>query len=104
MAHASPFSPWQLKDDPVHYPLLRKLLQKIVGENVTLINPAYETALELGRMLEDHGILNPEEPEEDAPTPYRFFVSDDAKRFSEFAGSILPIDVHRARLVPIEEY
>jgi glutamate racemase len=31
-----------------HYPLLRSLLQEVAGTDVTLINPAYETAQALG--------------------------------------------------------
>ena len=34
-----------------HYPLLRSTIGQIMGEGVTLVNPAYETALELGRLL-----------------------------------------------------
>ena len=34
-----------------HYPLLRSTIRKLVGDEITLINPAYETAKELGRML-----------------------------------------------------
>ena len=35
-----------------HYPLLRSTFRRVVGENVILVNPAYETAMELGRVLE----------------------------------------------------
>ena len=35
-----------------HYPLLRSTIRKIMGDGVCLVNPAYETALELGRLLE----------------------------------------------------
>ena len=40
-----------------HYPLLRSMLKDLVGEQVTLVNPAYETALALKRMLEEKGLL-----------------------------------------------
>ena len=33
-----------------HYPLLRSLLRKVVGEKVTLVNPAYETSQALCRL------------------------------------------------------
>ena len=36
-----------------HYPLLRSTIGQIMGEGVTLVNPAYETALELGRLLKE---------------------------------------------------
>ena len=38
-----------------HYPLIRSTLGKIMGESVTLVNPAYETARELKGLLEEKG-------------------------------------------------
>ena len=37
-----------------HYPLLRSMIREIMGEQVNLVNPAYETAQGLGRLLEQH--------------------------------------------------
>ena len=75
-----------------------------LGEQVTLINPAYETAKELEKMLAASGLANGRPVDKNEPYPYKFFVSDDAKKFKDFANSILPIDVTNARIVPIEEY
>lgn len=85
-----------------HYPLLRSLLKGVVGDKVTLVNPAYETALALGRMLEDKGILR--EGKEEEEFPYRFFVSDEEEYFQQFANSILPYDVKTTEQIRIEEY
>ena len=87
-----------------HYPLLRSAIKKLLGEQVTLINPAYETAKELEKMLAASGLANGRPVDKNEPYPYKFFVSDDAKKFKDFANSILPIDVTNARIVPIEEY
>ena len=87
-----------------HYPLLRSAIKKLLGEQVTLINPAYETAKELEKMLAASGLANDRPMDKNEPYPYKFFVSDDAKKFKDFANSILPIDVTNARIVPIEEY
>ncbi len=87
-----------------HYPLLRSAIRGLVGDRIHLVNPAYETAGELKTMLEKMHLDSDQPRREDEPTPYRFFVSDEAQRFAEFANSILPIDVKTARLVPIEEY
>lgn len=86
-----------------HYPLLRSLVGKIAGESVTLVNPAYETAKELERLLLKRGILNPGE-KASGREPYRFFVSDAADKFKNFANSILPYDVETIRKINIEEY
>ena len=40
-----------------HYPLIRKTVQKIMGDQVTLVNPAYETARELKALLERENLL-----------------------------------------------
>lgn len=87
-----------------HYPLLRNAIRRLVGPDVSLVNPAYETALELERMLGQKGLVNTSPIEKDAPYPYKFYVSDDPVRFTEFANSILPVDVKKAKIVAIEEY
>lgn len=87
-----------------HYPLFRSEIRKLVGDKITLVNPAYETAKELERMLAARKLANEEPMNPDDPYPYRFFVSDEAERFTEFANSILPVDVKNARIIPIEEY
>ncbi len=85
-----------------HYPLLRSTLSELLGESVTLVNPAYETALELKRLLEKLDLINPGQKEEEFP--YRFYVSDLAEKFKAFANSILPYDVEMTKCVDIEEY
>ena len=87
-----------------HYPLLRSVVRELVGDAVTLVNPAYETAQELKRLLAERDILNTEEMDEGARYPYRFFVSDEAERFDDFARSILPVDVRSATTIEIEKY
>ena len=85
-----------------HYPLLRSLLKELVGDQVTLVNPAYETALALKRLLEEKGLLR--EGKEEEEFPYRFFVSDEEEHFQNFANSILPYDVKSTKQIQIEEY
>lgn len=85
-----------------HYPLLRGMIRTIMGEHVTLINPAYETAVALGQLLDEKGIRN----DGNAATPLRheFYVSDAAERFMEFANSILPYDVDTTKQISIDEF
>lgn len=82
-----------------HYPLLRKTIGRLVGDGVTLVNPAYETACSLRELLKEEGIYR-----ETGEPSYHFFVSDGAERFTNFANSILPVDLVPTRLVPIENY
>lgn len=85
-----------------HYPLLRSTIRRFVGDKVQLVNPAYETARELGELLvkEDLTSLGTEEEE----FPYRFYVSDAADKFKRFANSILPYDVEMTKQIQIDEY
>lgn len=73
-----------------------------MGPQVRLVNPAYETAIGLRGLLEEHGLRREHaEPEE---FPYRFFVSDLAEKFQSFANSILPYNVKMTQKVDIEKY
>lgn len=84
-----------------HYPLIRSTLRRIMGESVTLVNPAYETAIELRSLLEKEGLsFVGEEPEE----KYRFFVSDDPTKFQRFADTILPCQIEKTKQIRIDEY
>ncbi|MCI1721944.1 MAG: glutamate racemase [Lachnospiraceae bacterium] len=87
-----------------HYPLLRSEIHGLIGDGITLVNPAYETAQALAGLLKKENLLNGEVPGKDEPYPYKFFVSDDAERFADFANSILPIDVKTAKMIPIDRY
>ncbi|MFV0528370.1 MAG: glutamate racemase [Lachnospiraceae bacterium] len=85
-----------------HYPLLRSVVGEVMGDQVTLVNPAYETAMELKELLRQHDLLNQEPVETDFP--YRFYVSDLADQFKKFANSILPYDVAMTQKIDIEKY
>lgn len=86
-----------------HYPLIRSTLRKIVGEGVTLVNPAYETAQELKAMLGTMGLLNEECPGLGS-NRYQFYVSDKADKFVHFANSIIKYGILSAKAINIEEY
>ena len=43
-----------------HYPMIRSTVGKIMGETVTLVNPAYETARELKELLRAEDLLSKE--------------------------------------------
>lgn len=86
-----------------HYPLIRKTIGKIMGDGVTLVNPAYETARELKEQLAASGMLN--EAKIDLGTnQYQFFVSDAAEKFKNFANSIIKYGILSAKTIHIEEY
>ena len=86
-----------------HYPLIRDTIQRVVGDKVTLVNPAYETARELKLLLEEKGLLQDKKPDL-GENRYQFFVSDGAEKFKTFANSILKYGILSAKTIPIEEY
>lgn len=86
-----------------HYPLIRSTVGKVMGDKVALVNPAYETALELKGLLEEEGLESEKRPELGTEL-YRFFVSDAADKFKKFANSIIPYGILSAKAVNIEEF
>lgn len=86
-----------------HYPLIRKTVGKIMGEDVTLVNPAYETARELKELLEEKDLLRKEESGL-GDNKYQFFVSDSSEKFKRFANSIIKYGILSAKTINIEEY
>lgn len=88
-----------------HYPLIRKTIGRIVGEEVTLVNPAYETAMELKELLAQNDLLAQGRPAlGSGENQYRFYVSDMAQKFIRFANSIIKYGVLSAKKVQIDKY
>lgn len=86
-----------------HYPLIRSTLRRIMGESVTLVNPAYETAIELREMLSRLDLLN-DQPPGLGSNRYQFYVSDKAEKFVRFANSIIKYGILSAKSVHIEDF
>ena len=86
-----------------HYPLIRSTIRKVMGDKVNLVNPAYETAIELKNLLERENLAN--KCDVDSPSSmYRFYVSDAEEKFKLFANSILPFDITMTKQINIENY
>ncbi len=84
-----------------HYPLLRKVIGQIMGDTVTLVNPAYETAQELKYVLEDYHILK---EQGEKPASHHFYVSDRAEKFRDFANTILPCEMIKVEDVAVKNF
>ncbi len=72
-----------------HYPLLRPMLERIFGREVTLITSAEEIAREVGETLTRRGASN--EPGRDGQ--YRFQCTGDPAAFRDVAGRFLQLPV-----------
>lgn len=81
-----------------HYPLLSRVIGKVMGEDVTLIDSAKETSRELRDLLEREGLLNPRKEGGSC----RFLVTDDPGAFLEVGRNFLKEKVTGAELVAIE--
>lgn len=83
-----------------HYPLLRNTIKRFMGEEVHLVNPAYETAKSLKELLTEQGILNKKKHKSE----YEYYVSDGVDQFISFADRVLPCHVTDTTVVDIESY
>ena len=70
-----------------------------MGEKVNLVNPAYETAITLKKLLDEYDLRS-----DTAVANHKFFVSDGAEKFKAFANTILPCEVEETKDVNIEQY
>jgi glutamate racemase len=82
-----------------HYPLLRKTIRRVVGDDIILVNPAYETAKSLAEVLTDKELNNNSQHKPN----HEFYVSDGAEKFKQFANTILPCEVKETTDINIEE-
>ncbi len=81
-----------------HYPLLRKCIEETVGPHVSLVDPAYETAVALKKYLFKNNMLR-----EGQCGGHEFYVSDITETFEKICFEALK-QKYDARLINIEEY
>ncbi len=68
-----------------HYPLLKDIIARTMGPEVTLIDSATATAVEVGRILDREGLR----AGDDSPPDHHFYVSDLPRRFGEVGERFL---------------
>ena len=74
-----------------HYPLIRPILQKIVGPKVTLIEPTELCALKARETLAKQGLLN---NQTEKPT-YEFYATDDPQKFKRLGEVFFGFKIER---------
>lgn len=84
-----------------HYPLLRSRIREYLGDKIQIVNPAYETAMDLKKLLTERNMENDNIA---VHSSYEFCVSDAAEKFRQFANTVMPFDVSGTNVVNIEEY
>lgn len=77
-----------------HFPPLATTIQKIVGKDVRIIDPAIETARRVKQVLQRQGLLNGES----RTSSTRFMVTDSPDRFTKIAAQFLETEIHSAQV------
>lgn len=67
-----------------HYPLLKPVIKKVVGRDITLIDSAKQVAFEVKEILTQEGLLNKR-----SGGKHKFYVSDNPEWFSSLAKRFL---------------
>ena len=87
-----------------HYPYLKSVIQEVMGSSVHLVDSGEETATQVHHVLDEMGLLNPENGD---PGRHKFYVSDFPQKFEETASRFLgrPLDkLFKVELEVLESY
>jgi glutamate racemase len=82
-----------------HYPLLRQCLQSVVGDEVKLVDPAYETAKAIKEYLSKNNMLRIVKTQ----PQHSFFVSDTTDMFEKICSEALK-KAYATEEIDIESY
>ncbi len=83
-----------------HYPILAATIQEVVGDEVTLVNPAQEAAYKIEKTLKKQGKLAVRQ----SSSQYKFYVSDHTSQFEQMAEEFLNTPMEIVKKVDIEEF
>jgi glutamate racemase len=83
-----------------HYPLLKKVLSQVMGEDVRLIDSAEETAKEVRIFLEVNKLLR----ESKGKAYHKFYVSDVPDKFMQVGRRFLKNRIGKVRRIDINRY
>jgi glutamate racemase len=81
-----------------HYPLIAPMLQRFLGRDVALVNPAAEIAREVEDILRRQGIAR----DEDRVGSYRFYTTGDTEAFRTVGARFLQMPLTRVRQLSLE--
>lgn len=82
-----------------HYPLISNVIQKAIGDEVKLVNPAKECSKAIKRILNDMDRNSDNQEEQN-----EFYVSDRVENFEHLAKMILKKPLMAIEQINIEEY
>lgn len=81
-----------------HYPIIKKTLSKIIGDNVVIIDPAIATCEELVKILTQSNTfnLNQYQPE------YKFYVTELSPNFNKIGEMFLNTKLNQPQLINLD--
>lgn len=82
-----------------HYPILRDIIQEVVGDDVTLIDSGSAASVEVENYLNGRGIKNTS----NNLGSHEYYVSDVPKKFKQIAERFLGREVEQVNKVDLEE-
>ena len=74
-----------------HFPLLTPAIEKVIGKDIYIVDPAVETANTVKQILQRHGLENLQSTDQAAT---RFLVTDSPERFARVAQQFLQTPLH----------
>lgn len=80
-----------------HYPILKKIISKVLGKKITLIDSGEETAKEVKRILEQENLLNTQKK----AGSHKFYVTDFQKKFKEISERFLGQPIRNVKKVKL---
>lgn len=82
-----------------HYPVLRDTINKIMGDNITLVDPAFETVKIIKNILIDNKLLN----EKTHGGTYNYYVSQNPEKFKKIGENIIKKSIDLVEKVELED-
>ena len=80
-----------------HYPLLKPVIRKVMGNSVALIDSAEEVSHEVARVLSENHLHRTQKRN----PRYQFIVSDEPEHFQKAARQFLGFDIKNVKRCPV---
>ncbi|MCX7748635.1 MAG: glutamate racemase [Clostridia bacterium] len=83
-----------------HYPILEKTISKVMGDEVKLVNSAFEVAKLVNEITESNCMKR----DENVKPVYRYYTSDSVEKFESLGSAFLGEKIYSVEKVDIERY
>lgn len=83
-----------------HYPLLKNVIAKIMGKDVTIVDSAKQTAYRVNEMLKKSDLV----ANKRRKSIYKFYVSDDANKFKVNGGKFFGREIANVKKISLDEH